>query len=382
MLNLAGNVIRASVIRTIRCNHGRHTVIPRSLMDHICVFGPTEHELRHVEEHFQQTGPLSAGIKPAAGETLPTCTLSFDSCCSTDICGDFNAAEYYLVLESASLGRILFTAATTASTQAVIQENAVHLPDGIVFVADKQIGGKGRGGNTWESPPGCLMFSTACKLAITGQRLPFVQYLVTLAVVQAAQAEALKSIQQVVGPDVNIPNAPLDVGIKWPNDIYTSGLKLGGILCHSTFRNGQFNVLMGVGLNLSNKQPTTCINELVATAAASLGASTPPPPISREAIRAGIMTRLEPMLHRLSNDGFGPFEGDYYSAWLHSGQRVILEEESTAGPVSVTIRGLSPYGYLKAEDDDGQMYELHPDGNSFDFFKGLVRKKLPATTPA
>lgn len=32
----------------------------------------------------------------------------------------------------------------------------------------------------------------------------------------------------------------------------------------------------------------------------------------------------------------------------------------------------------QATDEAGERYELHPDGNSLDFFQGLVRKKLPA----
>lgn len=375
-------VFRASVIRTARYPCNRQIVTPRATMDQICVFGATEHELRQAEEHFQRTGPLSSAGKPTAGKVSHPCTLNFQASSTggdnTAVCGAFDASQYYSALETSSLGRILFTAATTASTQAVVQDNIANLPDGVVFIADKQIGGKGRGGNTWESPPGCLMFSAACRLSISGQRLPFVQYLVTLAVVQAAQAEAVKAIKLALVPDVQIPGAPLDVRIKWPNDVYAGGLKLGGILCHSSFRNNQFHVIMGVGLNLSNDKPTTCINELVAAAAVKLGGSITPPSISREALLAGVMTRLEPMLHSLAEHGFAPFERDYYSAWLHSGQHVVLEEESTAGPVGVTIQGLSPHGYLKAQDDAGQMYELHPDGNSFDFFKGLVRKKLPA----
>ena len=31
----------------------------------------------------------------------------------------------------------------------------------------------------------------------------------------------------------------------------------------------------------------------------------------------------------------------------------------------------------QAVDGGGERYELHPDGNSLDFFQGLVRKKLP-----
>jgi len=33
--------------------------------------------------------------------------------------------------------------------------------------------------------------------------------------------------------------------------------------------------------------------------------------------------------------------------------------------------------YLVAVDERGARFELHPDGNSLDFFQGLLRKKLP-----
>lgn len=55
----------------------------------------------------------------------------------------------------------------------------------------------------------------------------------------------------------------LDVRIKWPNDIYSNGMKIGGILCHSTYRSKEFQVVVGVGLNLDNSQPTTCVNHLL-----------------------------------------------------------------------------------------------------------------------
>ena len=45
--------------------------------------------------------------------------------------------------------------------------------------------------------------------------------------------------------------------------------------------------------------------------------------------------------------------------------------------VRLTVAGLTASGYLLAVDDIGAEFELHPDGNSLDFFRGLVRKKLP-----
>lgn len=45
----------------------------------------------------------------------------------------------------------------------------------------------GRGGNVWTSPPGCLMFSLTKQLDVGGARLPFVQYIACMAVVEAVQ---------------------------------------------------------------------------------------------------------------------------------------------------------------------------------------------------
>lgn len=96
-----------------------------------------------------------------------------------------------------------------------------------------------------------------------------------------------------------------------------------------------------VGLNLSNREPTTCVDALIeaAAAAAASGASAaggdrgaagsqqqpqqmPPEPVGRERLLAGILSRLEPMLEQLAADGFGPFEAEYCRHWLHSDQQV------------------------------------------------------------
>uniref|UniRef100_A0A0A0LDB6 Biotin protein ligase C-terminal domain-containing protein n=1 Tax=Cucumis sativus TaxID=3659 RepID=A0A0A0LDB6_CUCSA len=63
---------------------------------------------------------------------------------------------------------------------------------------------------------------------------------------------------------------------------------------------------------------------------------------------------------------------------LCSGQRVVVQEKKEDQVVEnvVTIQGLTSSGYLLAIGDDYQMCELHPDGNSLDFFKGLIKSKL------
>lgn len=37
----------------------------------------------------------------------------------------------------------------------------------------------------------------------------------------------------------------IDVKIKWPNDLYLNGLKVGGVLCTSTYRSKKFHVSVG-----------------------------------------------------------------------------------------------------------------------------------------
>ena len=81
-----------------------------------------------------------------------------------------------------------------------------------------------------------------------------------------------------------VQGSSLDVRIKWPNDIYTNGMKIGGILCHSTYRSEEFQVVVGVGLNLDNSQPTTCVNDILRQQHAELQQQDALQPITREVL--------------------------------------------------------------------------------------------------
>eukprot|EP00899_Mesostigma_viride_P002884 jgi/Mesvir1/12597/Mv17926-RA.1 len=273
----------------------------------------------------------------------------------------FDTQLYMNSLTTSKLGRTLLLAGRLPSSQTFLQDNGDMLPTGCVCLADTQVAGKGRGGNVWESPRGCLMFSFLWPLR-DGAKLPLLQYLVCLALVQAVEEEAARATGR---KDVTI-------NIKWPNDLYARGLKVGGILCNSSYQNGQFLVVAGVGLNVSNPQPTLCINDLCGH---------PSSPVTREQLLASFFNKYERMHDLFASYGFEPFISSYIACWLHSNQEVTLQETDASGrPVEVrlVIKGLTPSGYLLATStDNGRQYELHPDGNSLDFFKGLVRKKLP-----
>jgi biotin---protein ligase len=70
------------------------------------------------------------------------------------------------------------------------------LPDGAVLLAGRQTSGRGRGGNVWTSPPGCLMFTALRRLTVPGEAAPFINYVVCLAVVRGIR-DATKDILPV-----------------------------------------------------------------------------------------------------------------------------------------------------------------------------------------
>eukprot|EP00195_Chlamydomonas_chlamydogama_P007821 CAMPEP_0202893470 /NCGR_PEP_ID=MMETSP1392-20130828/3052_1 /ASSEMBLY_ACC=CAM_ASM_000868 /TAXON_ID=225041 /ORGANISM="Chlamydomonas chlamydogama, Strain SAG 11-48b" /LENGTH=357 /DNA_ID=CAMNT_0049577817 /DNA_START=158 /DNA_END=1231 /DNA_ORIENTATION=- len=295
----------------------------------------------------------------------------------------FNGHAFMRHVQSHAMGHVLLSTPEMTSTQEFMRQHASRLGGDVVLVADRQTSGKGRGGNQWTSPAGCLMFTCSRKLTLPGTRAPFINYVACLGVVQGiadAVKEAAPSLEK-----------PLDIRIKWPNDIYAGALKIGGALIHTTAQpGGKFLVLTGIGLNVGNAQPTTCINQLLAAALQHQGV-TAPPAVSRELVLAHIITRLEQCFDVLQDQGFEPLEPAYLASWLHSGQRVMALDPllhpdqpglpgpaggPSSSPVPLTILGLSPSGYLLAADEQGCSYELTPDGNSLDMMQGLLKRKV------
>ncbi|KAJ4848198.1 ATP-dependent 5'-3' DNA helicase hcs1 [Turnera subulata] len=163
----------------------------------------------------------------------------------------FNVQSYMNSLSTNQFGRFLVWSPRLTSTHDVVSTNFLELPVGAVCVADVQYKGRGRSNNVWESPKGCALFSFTVQME-DGRVVPLLQYVVSLAV-----TEAIKDICDKNG----LPY--IDVRIKWPNDLYLNGLKVGGVLCTSTYKSKKFNISAGIGLNVDNEKPTTCLNAVL-----------------------------------------------------------------------------------------------------------------------
>ncbi|KAA8538543.1 hypothetical protein F0562_028151 [Nyssa sinensis] len=278
----------------------------------------------------------------------------------------FRINSFMNLLSTTRFGHLLIWSPLLSSTHDLISNNFCALPIGAVCVADVQFQGQGTSKNIWESPTGCLLFSfTIHNQMVDFQAVALLQFVVSL-----AMTEAIKDVCDKNG----VPH--LDVRIKWPSDLYINGLKVGGILCTSTYYSKKFSVSAGIGLNVDNEKPTTCLN------AALQKMTSVAYQLQREDILAAFFNKFENLFDIFINEdasitmgstcnldqseeGFRPLEELFYKTWLHSGQRVIVQEKNEDRLVEneVTIQGLTSWGYLLAIGEDGQMCELHPDGN-------------------
>jgi BirA family biotin operon repressor/biotin-[acetyl-CoA-carboxylase] ligase len=123
------------------------------------------------------------------------------------------------------------TASTNADVRALAESGAA---EGLVVIAERQTGGRGRLERQWESPAraGVLM-SMLLRPTVVPARLPLVPLLTGVGVTEAVRAVA-----------------ELPAMVKWPNDVLVDGRKLGGILVERTTDGA---VVVGVGVNVSTR---------------------------------------------------------------------------------------------------------------------------------
>lgn len=133
--------------------------------------------------------------------------------------------------------------------------------DACLFSVPVALPAAGRGRNAWLSPVGCAMFTVGLQVELSsrlGQRIPFLQHLAALAVVEAvrtlpgyevfffAKSSSLERTNDFVKIIFSLFLQDIDLRVKWPNDIYYSNLiKLGGILVTSTLMGSTFHLLIG-----------------------------------------------------------------------------------------------------------------------------------------
>ncbi len=113
-----------------------------------------------------------------------------------------------------------------------------------LFVADQQTEGRGRGGNQWWSPSGCLMMSLVIPLTELPVELSIHPQLALVAGVAAGRA-----VDTLLNAE-DLAHGELRSQLKWPNDVYVGGKKVAGILIEAIQNRAHATCFaIGIGIN-------------------------------------------------------------------------------------------------------------------------------------
>lgn len=124
---------------------------------------------------------------------------------------------------------------SVTSTMDIASELAADgAPAGTLVLADRQDRGRGRGGRAWASPGGAGVWCTIIERLDDAGGIAVLSLRAGLRVARALD-----------------PLAPAPVGLKWPNDLYLQGSKLGGILVETRWRGPRPEwTAIGIGINV------------------------------------------------------------------------------------------------------------------------------------
>ncbi len=204
-------------------------------------------------------------------------------------------------------------------------------PEGTVVLAEKQTSGRGRMGRSWLSAKGSsLTFSVLLRPGLTPDRV----FTLTMTLALAAAS----GIQETAG---------VSPGLKWPNDLYLGGGKIGGILTEFSVREDLVAyAILGLGLNVS-WHPWEGSSAREAT---SISAEA-----GRRVNRADLLVSLLRNLHAYYEDIMNGRVSRYVARWnelsIVLGRSVRVETDS--GIVNGIAEGIDACGALVVRDETG-----------------------------
>ena len=222
---------------------------------------------------------------------------------------------------------------TVDSTNNQAKLHAAEADSPALYIARTQTGGRGRLGRSFHSPAHTGLYMTVAYT--TNEPLGEAVRVTAGAAVAAASA-----IEELTG---------LQLAIKWVNDLYLKGCKVGGILTEAvTLEGGRTRMVVGIGINLTTTEFPDGLRAPASCLFTGEDAETVPPDLSDRL--AGEITRRLLGLVEASADC--PWDGglkgeaclDFYrSRLLYVGEEVICTrgEDTFTGVVEGVDEGYS-----------------------------------------
>lgn len=251
--------------------------------------------------------------------------------------GTFNEESFRKHLKTKELAKKIHYFSSVSSTNDMAKELAEQgAPHGTLVIAETQTRGRGRLGRTWFSPEGGLWFSLLVRTANFHLVPSHLNFIAGLSVAETSQ------------------RAGIDVALRWPNDIYIQGKKVGGILTESKMQGSVVEYFTaGIGLNV-NVPESAFPAPLKEEAASFLSVSGKP--LNRELLLAHILLVWEKLLEFYPAHGFAPILKIWkkYTPFLGTQVRVDTSSQMVEGEaVDVTLTGS-----LRVQDIDGLVHEI------------------------
>ncbi|PWL81845.1 MAG: biotin--[acetyl-CoA-carboxylase] ligase [Clostridia bacterium] len=233
-------------------------------------------------------------------------------------------------LMTEDIGRTLYLHPLLPSTNDRVKSLAAEgAPHGLLVVADHQSAGRGRRGRVFFSPPGSGVYMSV--LLRTPMNARKVGLLTSMAAV--AVAEAIESL------------LPVQVQIKWVNDLLINGKKVCGILTEGSLSAETLQcayAVVGIGINVSTAAFPSDLQRVASSLLLEAGRAP-----DRAVLIAAVCNRLETRFATMDSGDFLK-ESRRRSAVIGKTVTVLSDGRYTA-----VARGIDDDGHLVVETADG-----------------------------
>ena len=226
----------------------------------------------------------------------------------------------------------------TDSTNLEIRRAAVNQGShGLVVTAESQSAGRGRRGRNWKSPAGENLYFSMLLLP------DFPQEKASMLTLTAAMAVAYA-----------LRETGVDARIKWPNDVVIGTRKVCGILTELGWRpDGRYFVIVGIGINVNQRQFEEEIAQTATSLALQMGAA-----VEREAILGAVLQKFSFYYNRFSlRHDLGDLREEYEEILVNRGQQVKVLDPK--GEWCGEAFGINDAGELLVRHEDGRIEPVY-----------------------
>jgi BirA family transcriptional regulator, biotin operon repressor / biotin---[acetyl-CoA-carboxylase] ligase len=257
-----------------------------------------------------------------------------------------NATEIHANLSTISKALLsqldVFTEIDSTNTYLMTQAQTDVLV-GTACFTEFQTAGKGRRGRQWISPRGQNICGSFLWKFYDVSKLNGLSLAIGIGVIRALTKQGISNL-----------------GLKWANDIYSDGKKLGGILIEATTHsNGSASVVVGVGLNLQLPSEIEAITQPYT----DLQTVAPEFTSNRNVLIASLLNELLPIAATFEKQGLSAYLKEWCEFDCLTDKTVTLFANSQQ--IEGIVRGIDENGLLKLELKNGKIQTFSSGEVSF-----------------